>query len=283
MAKERTNETDTVVTEPSLQQYLADIRSIPLLSREEEVELAKRIRTGDAQAREKLVSSNLRFVVSVAKHYQHQGLALTDLIAEGNVGLLKAAQRFDETRGFKFISYAVWWIRQALSQQTRPLRLPTSRLSQVLKLEKASERLEQKRLGSVTLGEVSDSLDENVRSLEQTLAMVPRGNSLDAVAGDKEGRLLDVLPDTSAAPTDENLYDTACHDEIEDALGVLDERERRIMVLFFGLYGHTRHTLEQIGVEFKLTRERVRQLKDRGLRKLRSFKRSSVLREYLTV
>ena len=133
------------------------------------------------------------------------------------------------------------------------------------------------------MGEVSDSLDENVRSLEQTLAMVPRGNSLDAVAGDKEGRLLDVLPDTSAAPTDENLYDTACHDEIEDALGVLDERERRIMVLFFGLYGHTRHTLEQIGVEFKLTRERVRQLKDRGLRKLRSFKRSSVLREYLTV
>jgi len=277
-------EANSLGADDSLRHYLDDIRSIPMLNRDEEVELATRARAGDVNARARLVQANLRFVISIAKRYQHRGISLVDLVAEGNVGLVKAVDRFDETLGYKFISYAVWWIKQAIiqaiSRQARPMRLPSARANLLYRIEKASGRLEQKHGSSVDWRDIAEEVDSCEDDVREMLLFQPRVSSLDGSTSNEDVALLDVVFDEFANDPHRELVENSRCAEINAALEALTDRERIIIERFFGLVGD-RQTLEQIGVDFGLTRERIRQIKDRALRKLRHFSRSGALREYL--
>jgi len=273
----------------SLDKYLQEIGRIELLSPDEEIELARKIRQGGPEgeaALEKLVKANLRFVVSVAKQYQNQGLSLGDLINEGNLGLIKAAKRFDETRGFKFISYAVWWIRQsilqALAEQSRIVRLPLNRVGTLNKISKKFSELEQQFEREPTAAEMAEELGMNISEIAETMRISGRHLSIDApfVHGE-ESRLLDVLPNESQPPPDaELIHESLCY-EIHQALTTLPERDAAVIRYYFGVDGCPQLTLEEIGEKLGLTRERVRQIKEKAIRRLRHASRSKELRAYL--
>ena len=269
----------------SLDKYLQEIGKEDLITVEEEVELAQRIRKGDQKALEKLTRANLRFVVSVAKQYQNQGLSLPDLINEGNLGLIKAAEKFDETRGFKFISYAVWWIRQsilqALAEQSRIVRLPLNQVGSLNKINKAFSRFEQENERRPSPEELADSLDVPAEKVADTLRVSGRHISVDApfVEGE-DNSLLDVLVNDDSPIADRTLINESLSTEVERALSTLTERERDIIKLFFGI-NTQEMTLEEIGEKFGLTRERVRQIKEKAIRRLRHSSRSKLLKTYL--
>ena len=269
----------------SLEKYLQEIGKVDLVTAEEEVTLAQKIKQGDQLALEKLVKANLRFVVSVAKQYQHNGLSLNDLINEGNVGLVKAAQKFDETKGFKFISYAVWWIRQsimqALAEQSRLVRLPLNKVGSLSKINRAFSELEQKFEREPTSEELAEVLAPE--EIKNTLSVSSRHVSVDAPFDDGENSsLLDVLENRDTERTDEKLdYSHSLKVETERTLATLTERERDVIKLFFGIGVPYAMTLEDIGEEFGLTRERVRQIKDNAINKLRSSTRNKALKAYL--
>ncbi len=270
----------------SLEKYLQEIGRVDLISPDEEVELAKRIRLGDQKALERLTTANLRFVVSVAKQYQNQGLTLGDLINEGNLGLIKAAQRFDETRGFKFISYAVWWIRQsilqALAEQSRIVRLPLNQVGTLNKIVKAFSKLEQEFEREPTAEELANILEMTVSDVENSLKVSGRHISVDAPLADGEdSSLLDVLRDDEAAKPDNALIDESLSKEVEYALTVLTTREADVLRYFFGLGGRQPQSLEEIGSNLGLTRERVRQIKEKSIRRLRATTKSRILKAYL--
>ncbi|MBC8173078.1 MAG: sigma-70 family RNA polymerase sigma factor [Chitinophagales bacterium] len=271
----------------SLEKYLQEIGKVDLVTAEEEVTLAQRIKQGNQEALEKLVKANLRFVVSVAKQYQHNGLSLNDLINEGNVGLVKAAQKFDETKGFKFISYAVWWIRQsimqALAEQSRLVRLPLNKVGSLSKINKAFSELEQKFEREPTHDELSECLEIGVEEIKNTMSVSTRHVSVDAPFDDGENSsLLDVLENRDTERTDGKLdYTYSLKVETERTLATLTERERDVIKLFFGIGVPYAMTLEDIGEEFGLTRERVRQIKDNAINKLRSSQRNKSLKAYL--
>lgn len=271
----------------SLEKYLQEIGKVDLLTPEEEVELAKQIKQGDQIALEKLTKANLRFVVSVAKQYQNQGLSLSDLINEGNLGLIKAAQRFDETRGFKFISYAVWWIRQsilqALAEQSRIVRLPLNKVGSLNKINRAFSELEQEFEREPSPEELATLLEIPTEEVETTLGVAARHVSMDApfVEGE-DNSLLDVLENDSTPATDSVLeYKDSLRREIERALGTLTDRQADVIKLYFGIGVEHPESLEDIGEKFGLTRERVRQIKDKAINKLRSATRSKLLKQYL--
>jgi RNA polymerase primary sigma factor len=270
----------------SLDKYLQEIGKVDLLTPDEEVTLAQRIRDGDQIALEKLTKANLRFVVSVAKQYQNQGLSLGDLINEGNLGLIKAAKRFDETRGFKFISYAVWWIRQsilqALAEQSRIVRLPLNRVGSLNKISKSFSELEQKFEREPSPEEIAEVLELTTSEVVDTLKISGRHVSVDApfVQGE-ENRLLDVLEDEDEAAPDEGLMSDSLRKEVQRALSTLTKREGDVITLYFGLNGEHALTLEEIGEKFALTRERVRQIKEKAIRRLRHTSRSKALKPYL--
>lgn len=269
----------------SLDKYLQEIGREELISVDEEVELAQRIKQGDREALEKLTRANLRFVVSVAKQYQNQGLSLPDLINEGNLGLMRAAEKFDETRGFKFISYAVWWIRQsilqALAEQSRIVRLPLNQVGSLNKINKAFSKFEQENERKPTTEELAKALDLPEDKINDTLRVSGSHVSVDApfVQGE-ENSLLDVLENTDLPNTDAQLIKESLAKEIERALATLTERERDIVKLFFGI-SCQEMTLEEIGDQFGLTRERVRQIKEKAIRRLRHSSRSKLLKSYL--
>lgn len=270
----------------SLDKYLHEIGKVDLITAEEEVILAQKIREGDQAALERLTKTNLRFVVSVAKQYQNQGLTLGDLINEGNLGLIKAAKRFDETKGFKFISYAVWWIRQsilqAIAEQSRIVRLPLNQVGSLSKISKAFSKLEQEYEREPSPEELADTLETTVDKVSDTLSNSGRHVSMDApfVQGE-ENTLLDVL-ENHDPDTDSTLIDESLSEEIKRSLATLTEREREIIILFFGLTGVNHQlSLEEIGEKFNLTRERVRQIKDKALQRLRHTSRSRILKSYL--
>ncbi|WP_420455568.1 sigma-70 family RNA polymerase sigma factor [Rubrivirga sp.] len=270
-----------------LDQYLQEIGQIPLLTADQEVELAQRIKEGDEDALHQMVRANLRFVVSVAKKYQGQGLTLSDLINEGNYGLIKAANRFDETRGFKFISYAVWWIRQAilqaLAEQARTVRLPLNRIGTISKIRKASARLAQTYKRPPNVEELAAELDLPPQKIEDALRHQARSLSVDEPFGDEDdNNLLDVLEDAADVPPDESLLDESVTSDIERALATLAPREAEITRLYFGIGRETPMTLEEIGQEYELTRERVRQIKEKALRKLRQKGRRAELRSHIS-
>ena len=268
----------------SLDKYLQEIGREELISVDEEVELAQRIRQGDQKALDKLTRANLRFVVSVAKQYQNQGLGLPDLINEGNLGLIKAAQKFDETRGFKFISYAVWWIRQsilqALAEQSRIVRLPLNQVGTLNKITKALSKFEQENERPPSAEELAESIDVPVEKIAETLKVRGRHISVDApfVEGE-DNSLLDVLPNEDSTPADDTLNKESLSREVERALKQLHEREREILKMFFGI-GYQEMTLEEIGAKFDLTRERVRQIKEKAIRRLKGHK-SELLKPFL--
>jgi len=269
----------------SLDKYLQEIGKEELISVEEEVELAQRIKKGDQEALEKLTKANLRFVVSVAKQYQNQGLSLPDLINEGNLGLIKAAEKFDETRGFKFISYAVWWIRQsilqALAEQSRIVRLPLNQVGSLNKINKAFARFEQEHERTPSAEELANELELPKEKVTDTLRVAGRHISVDAPFADGEDNsLLDVLVNTDSPNADRGLINESLATEVERALEILTERERDIIRYFFGI-GCSEMTLEEIGEKFDLTRERVRQIKEKAIRKLRQSSRSKLLKSYL--
>lgn len=270
----------------SLDKYLQEIGKEGLITADMEVELARRIKEGDGTALEKLVKANLRFVVSVAKQYQNQGLSLPDLINEGNLGLIKAAQRFDETRGFKFISYAVWWIRQsilqALAEQSRIVRLPLNQVGSLNKINKAFAKLEQEYERPPSADELAVFLDLPAEKVADTMKVSGRHISMDApfVEGESNS-LLDVLPNNDSAPADRLLLNESLSKEIDRALSTLTERERDVVKLFFGIAINHGLTLEEIGAKFDLTRERVRQIKEKAIRRLRHTSRSKLLKAYL--
>ena len=269
----------------SLDKYLQEIGKEDLITVEEEVELAQRIRKGDQRALEKLTRANLRFVVSVAKQYQNQGLSLPDLINEGNLGLIKAAEKFDETRGFKFISYAVWWIRQsilqALAEQSRIVRLPLNQVGSLNKINKAFSRFEQEHERRPSPEELAETLDLPAEKVADTLRVPGRHISVDApfVEGE-DNSLLDVLVNDDSPVADKTLINESLSTEVERALATLTERERDIIRLFFGI-NCQEMTLEEIGEKFGLTRERVRQIKEKAIRRLRHSSRSKLLKTYL--
>ncbi|MEQ8360193.1 MAG: RNA polymerase sigma factor RpoD/SigA [Cytophagales bacterium] len=271
----------------SLEKYFQEINKVDLITPEEEVELARRIKAGDQIALEKLTKANLRFVVSVAKQYQNNNISLNDLINEGNLGLVKAAQRFDETRGFKFISYAVWWIRQsiiqALAEQSRLVRLPLNKISSLSKINKGISQMEQEFEREPTPEELSEILELTTDEVKSTLKAASRSVSVDAPFQEGESNsLLDVLENTDAEKTDEELeYRDSLRIETERALQTLDEREREVIKLFFGIGMERNMSLLEIGENLGLTRERVRQIKEKALRKLRSTSRSKSLIPYL--
>ncbi|HNW76167.1 MAG TPA: RNA polymerase sigma factor RpoD/SigA [Bacteroidales bacterium] len=270
----------------SLDKYLQDIGKEELISADEEVQLAQRIRQGDQMALEKLCKANLRFVVSVAKQYQNQGLSLPDLINEGNLGLIKAARRFDETRGFKFISYAVWWIRQsilqALAEQARIVRLPLNQVGSLSKLNKASVKLEQKYERPPSLDEIAKELEIPEHKVEETLRMSTRTVSMDApIDQDEEVKLLDVFVSEDTPDTDANLIRESLSQEIQRSLATLTEKEREIINMFYGIGVPHNYSLEEIGAMFDLTRERVRQIKEKAIRRLKHSSRSKMLKSYL--
>ena len=269
----------------SLDKYLQEIGKEDLITVEEEVELAQRIRKGDQRALEKLTRANLRFVVSVAKQYQNQGLSLPDLINEGNLGLIKAAEKFDETRGFKFIYYAVWWIRQsilqALAEQSRIVRLPLNQVGSLNKINKAFSRFEQEHERRPSPEELAETLDLPAEKVADTLRVSGRHISVDApfVEGE-DNSLLDVLVNDDSPVADKTLINESLSTEVERALATLTERERDIIRLFFGI-NCQEMTLEEIGEKFGLTRERVRQIKEKAIRRLRHSSRSKLLKTYL--
>jgi RNA polymerase primary sigma factor len=271
----------------SIEKYLQEIGKVELLTPDEEVELAKRIKQGDQEALEKLTRANLRFVVSVAKQYQNNSLSLNDLINEGNLGLVKAAQRFDETRGFKFISYAVWWIRQsiiqALAEQSRLVRLPLNKVGSLSKINKAFSELEQKYEREPSPDELSQLLDISPEDIESTMQVSSRHVSVDAPFSDGEsGSLMDVLENKQADSADEYMdFQDSLRIECERTLATLTERERDVIKLFFGIGVPHAMTLQDIGEHLGLTRERVRQIKDKAINKLRTTSRSDSLKAYL--
>jgi RNA polymerase primary sigma factor len=271
----------------SLEKYLQEIGKVDLLTPEEEVDLAKTIKEGDQASLEKLTKANLRFVVSVAKQYQNQGLSLSDLINEGNLGLIKAAQRFDETRGFKFISYAVWWIRQsilqALAEQSRIVRLPLNKVGSLNKINKAFSELEQEFEREPSPEELATLLEIPTEEVETTLGVAARHVSMDApfVEGE-DNSLLDVLENAGTPGTDQELdYYESLRREIERSLNTLTDRQCDVIKLYFGIGVEHPMSLEDIGDKFGLTRERVRQIKDKAINKLRSANRSRLLKNYL--
>ncbi len=270
----------------SLDKYLQEIGREELITADEEVVLAKKIRDGDQGALEKLTKSNLRFVVSVAKQYQNQGLSLPDLINEGNLGLIKAAKRFDETRGFKFISYAVWWIRQsilqALAEQSRIVRLPLNQVGSLNKINKAFSKLEQQFEREPSAEELSDILELPQDKVADTMRVSGRHVSMDApFVNGEENSLLDVLVNHDSPRADNMLMTESLQREIERSLSTLTERERDVVKLFFGIGINHGLTLEEIGAKFDLTRERVRQIKEKAIRRLRHNSRSKLLKTYL--
>ena len=269
----------------SLDKYLQEIGEVDLIDAKEEVRLAKLVKKDDQDALNKLVQANLRFVVSVAKQYQNQGLSLGDLINEGNLGLIKAAKRFDETKGFKFISYAVWWIRQAilqaLAEQSRIVRLPLNRVGALHKIGKVSSDLEQNFGREPSADEIAERLDMSSNEVTDTLKISSRHLSLDAPFQEGEdNRLLDVLEDEVQASPDEELFGEALEKEVVKALSTLTDREAEVIRLYFGIGREKPMTLEQIGTRFGLTRERVRQIKEKAIRRLRHSSRSRALSPY---
>lgn len=269
----------------SLEDYLNDISKQPLLTAEEEVKLAQRIRNDDREALERLVCANLRFVVSVAKQYQNQGLTLPDLINEGNIGLIKAAEKFDETRGFKFISYAVWWIRQsilqALAEQSRIVRLPLNQVSAVSRINKLIMKFEQEHERKPSAYELSELIYETPEKIRDSLRANGRPMSINAPLGEgDDSTLLEVISDESAPPTDGRMIDISLATEIERMLDTLDEREKTIVEMCFGI-NNREMTLEEISEKFGLSRERVRQIREKALLKLRHSNKKNLLQEYL--
>jgi len=270
----------------SLDKYLHEIGKIELLSPELEVELAKKIRLGDRQAFEKLIKGNLRFVVSVSKQYQNQGLSLSDLINEGNLGLIKAAERFDETRGFKFISYAVWWIRQsvlqALAEQARIVRLPLNKIGSISKINRAFSQLEQEYQREPTPEELASALDLAPSLIEDSLSIGGMHISMDApLREDDDNNLYDVMLNDDSPSADNELMMNSLRKEIERSLSTLSDRESDVLRYFFGLRGYPVHTLEEIGDKLGLTRERVRQIKEKAIKKLKNKYRNQLLKAYL--
>lgn len=271
---------------PSLDKYLHEIGKEELLNAEQEVELASKIKKGDQIALDRLVKANLRFVVSVSKQYQNQGLSLPDLINEGNLGLIKAAQRFDETRGFKFISYAVWWIRQsilqALAEQARIVRLPLNKIGSINKINRAFAELEQKFEREPSVQEIAQALEIAPEEVKESLKSSNRHVSMDApITQDDEVTLYDVMLSQDSPSPDKGLLTDSLRKEIERALNTLTYREANIIRLYFGLNGRHAHTLEEIGEEFNLTRERVRQIKEKAIKRLKNITRSKNLKAYL--
>lgn len=270
----------------SLDKYLQEIGKVDLITAEEEVELAQRIKAGDRVALEKLTKANLRFVVSVAKQYQNQGLSLPDLINEGNLGLIKAAQRFDETRGFKFISYAVWWIRQsilqALAEQSRIVRLPLNKIGSINKINKAYALLEQEHERAPSAEEISEVLDMSEGDVKESMKNSGRHVSMDApLVEGEDSNLYDVLNIGESPSPDRELMTESLRVEIERALQTLTPREADLIRLYFGLNGAHPMTLEEIGETFDLTRERVRQIKEKAIRRLKHTSRSKILKTYI--
>ena len=269
----------------SLDKYLQEIGHEQLLTTDEEVELAKRIRNGDREALEKLTKANLRFVVSVAKQYQNQGLSLPDLINEGNMGLIKAAEKFDETRGFKFISYAVWWIRQsilqAIAEQSRIVRLPLNQVSSVNKINRVANRFEQENERKPSIQELAEQVDIPQEKIEDAVKVNGRHVSMDAPFSESdENSLLDVLVNDDSPMADRELVMESLRNEIKQALKSLNDRERMILEAFFGI-DQPEMTLEEIGEKFGLTRERVRQIKEKAIRRLRHGTKNKMLKTYL--
>lgn len=270
----------------SLDKYLLEIGKVDLITAQEEVLLAQKIREGDQLALEKLTKANLRFVVSVSKQYQNQGLTLGDLINEGNLGLIKAAQRFDETRGFKFISYAVWWIRQsilqALAEQSRIVRLPLNRVGSLNKIAKAFSALEQQFGREPTPEELAEVLEMTPEEVASTMKIGSRHISMDApFANGEDNSLLDVLENEDVVNPDQGLMTASLRKEVQRALSTLSQREGDVVTRYFGLNGKQPMTLEEIGEEFDLTRERVRQIKEKAIRRLRHTSRTKSLKPYL--
>ena len=276
----------TVRESQSLERYLQEIAKEELITAEEEVSLAKRIQKGEQEALSKLVRANLRFVVSVAKQYQHQGLTLSDLINEGNVGLIKAAERFDETRGFKFISYAVWWIRQSIMQaivdQGRMVRLPLNKVGSYNKYNKLASKFIQENEREPTPEEISDLLDIKFSDLKDVLKSARRHSSVDAPINDEDkGSMVDLMSNDSEPVPDDELMDESLRLQIQGIMKVISHREAAILNNYYGLNGNESLTLEEIGCKFDLTRERVRQIKEKAIRRLRNSSKSKELRAYL--
>lgn len=268
----------------ALEKYLQEIGHETLVSVEEEVELAQKIRKGDRKALDKLTKANLRFVVSVAKQYQGQGISLPDLINEGNLGLIKAAEKFDETRGFKFISYAVWWIRQsilqAIAEQSRIVKLPLNQVGNVNKIAREQNKFEQENERRPSLEEIADRVDLPQEKIADAMKVSGKHVSMDAPFAEDEGSLLDVLPNTDSPMADMGLVQESLRDEISRALETLPDRERKVVKAFFGI-DVNEMTLEEIGDRYGLTRERVRQIKEKAIRKLRHNNKYKLLRTYL--
>jgi len=270
----------------SLNMYLQEIGKVPLLNPEEEIDLTRKIKSNNQVSLEKLTKANLRFVVSVAKHYQNQGLSLGDLINEGNLGLIRAAKRFDETRGFKFISYAVWWIRQsiiqAINEQSRVVRLPLNRVGALNKIGKAFSNLEQAYEREPSASEVAEELEMTPFEVSDTLKISGRHISMDAPFNQGEdNRLLDVIQNEQQPSPDQDLMDDSLKIEVKRALATLTDREAEVVKLYFGLNRENPATLEEIGEQFSLTRERIRQIKEKAIRRLQHTSRSRALRSYL--
>jgi RNA polymerase primary sigma factor len=271
---------------PSLDKYLQEIGRVDLISPEEEVDLARRIKNGDDDALRKLIKANLRFVVSVAKQYQNQGMTLPDLINEGNLGLMKAAQRFDETRGFKFISYAVWWIRQAilqgLAEQARIVRLPVNKIGSINRINRAYARLEQEFEREPNSQEIAEILEMVPEEVKEALKTNSRTLSMDApISGEDDNTMYDVLQSNETPSPDKNLINESLAYEIERALSTLSSRESKVLKLYFGLGMKHPYTLEEIGEELNLTRERVRQIKEKAIKRIQYTTRCRILKSYL--
>jgi len=271
---------------PSLDKYLHEIGKVRLLTADEEVKLAKRIRQGDEKSLTELINANLRFVVSVAKQYQNQGLSLPDLINEGNIGLIKAAQRFDETRGFKFISYAVWWIRQsilqALAEQARIVRLPLNKIGSINKVNNTFARLEQDFQREPTSDEIAQALEMAPKDVKEALSVSPRHISMDApLRKDEDNTFYDIFLSSDSLSPDSELLNDSLRKEIDRSLSTLTPREADIIKLYYGLNKEPPYSLEEIGKLFNLTRERVRQIKEKAIKRLKHTYRSKILRSYL--